>query len=67
MMHQLISFHFLYLPPLSLSTNKSFLNGKPIDPQRYYELREKDMLKFGPSASQSVEPCADCAASKAQL
>ena len=29
------------------STNKTFLNGSAIDPQRYYELREKDVLKFG--------------------
>ena len=31
------------------STNKSFLNGEAIEPARYYELREKDILKFGES------------------
>ena len=31
------------------STNKSFLNGEAIEPASYYELREKDILKFGES------------------
>eukprot|EP00042_Codosiga_hollandica_P036364 m.277344 g.277344 ORF g.277344 m.277344 type:complete len:72 (-) comp54872_c0_seq3:154-369(-) len=30
-----------------VSTNGTFINGTKIEPQRYYELREKDVLKFG--------------------
>ncbi|KAK0429427.1 hypothetical protein QR680_011376 [Steinernema hermaphroditum] len=29
------------------SANGTFLNGDKIEPQRYYELKENDMLKFG--------------------
>ncbi|KAK0429372.1 hypothetical protein QR680_011347 [Steinernema hermaphroditum] len=29
------------------SKNGTFLNGDKIEPQRYYELKENDMLKFG--------------------
>jgi smad nuclear-interacting protein 1 len=36
------------------STNKTFLNGEPIEPARYYELREKDVLKFGESQREYV-------------
>ncbi|OIV92252.1 hypothetical protein TanjilG_00270 [Lupinus angustifolius] len=28
------------------STNKTFVNESPIEPQRYYELRERDTIKF---------------------
>ncbi|QCD78395.1 smad nuclear-interacting protein 1 [Vigna unguiculata] len=28
------------------STNKTLINDSPIEPQRYYELREKDTIKF---------------------
>ncbi len=31
------------------STNKTFLNGDEVEPARYYELREKDILRFGQS------------------
>uniref|UniRef100_A0A2P2K8X5 FHA domain-containing protein n=1 Tax=Rhizophora mucronata TaxID=61149 RepID=A0A2P2K8X5_RHIMU len=31
------------------STNKTFINDNPIEPQRYYELFEKDTIKFGNS------------------
>ncbi|KAL9265065.1 FHA domain-containing protein [Drosera capensis] len=33
------------------STNKTFLNDNPVEPQRYYELFEKDTIKFGNSSS----------------
>ena len=36
------------------STNKTFLNGEMIDDARYYELREKDCLKFGLSTREYV-------------
>ena len=36
------------------STNKSFLNGDEIEGARYYELREKDILKFGESTRDYV-------------
>ena len=42
-----------YLMDLA-STNKSFLNGKPIEDSRYYELLEKDLLKFGLSTREYV-------------
>ncbi|XP_027341809.1 FHA domain-containing protein DDL isoform X1 [Abrus precatorius] len=36
------------------STNKTFVNDSPIEPQRYYELREKDTIKFGNSSREYV-------------
>ncbi|KAL2327686.1 hypothetical protein Fmac_021113 [Flemingia macrophylla] len=36
------------------STNKTFINDSPIEPQRYYELREKDTVKFGNSSREYV-------------
>jgi smad nuclear-interacting protein 1 len=39
------------------STNKTFLNGTAIEPSRYIELREKDILKFGTSAKEYVLVC----------
>lgn len=36
------------------STNKSYLNGNEIEPARYYELREEDILKFGESQREYV-------------
>ena len=36
------------------STNKTFLNGKEIEAARYYELRSKDVLKFGNSDREYV-------------
>ncbi|KAI4308037.1 hypothetical protein L6164_031156 [Bauhinia variegata] len=36
------------------STNKTFINESPIEPQRYYELREKDTIKFGNSSREYV-------------
>eukprot|EP00042_Codosiga_hollandica_P036363 m.277337 g.277337 ORF g.277337 m.277337 type:complete len:62 (-) comp54872_c0_seq2:116-301(-) len=37
-----------------VSTNGTFINGTKIEPQRYYELREKDVLKFGFSTREYV-------------
>ncbi|EGD83224.1 FHA domain-containing protein, partial [Salpingoeca rosetta] len=36
------------------STNKTTLNGKELEPRRYYELRERDALKFGFSTREYV-------------
>lgn len=36
------------------SSNKTFLNGSEIDEARYYELREKDVVKFGASSREYV-------------
>lgn len=36
------------------STNFSFLNGKPIEPARYIELRPQDVLRFGQSKREYV-------------
>ncbi|CAI0436482.1 unnamed protein product [Linum tenue] len=36
------------------STNKTFINDKPIEPERYYELFEKDTIKFGNSSREYV-------------
>ena len=36
------------------STNKTYLNNDAIEPARYYELREKDVLKFGESQREYV-------------
>eukprot|EP00347_Sterkiella_histriomuscorum_P005917 403354774 len=36
------------------STNKTFLNNEAIEPARYYELREKDLIKFGESTREYV-------------
>ncbi|GAB2230590.1 hypothetical protein Droror1_Dr00014864 [Drosera rotundifolia] len=36
------------------STNKTFLNDSPVEPQRYYELFEKDTIKFGNSSREYV-------------
>ncbi|CAL8462718.1 g2251 [Coccomyxa elongata] len=36
------------------STNGSFLNGERIDSQRYYELYEKDLIRFGNSSREYV-------------
>ena len=36
------------------STNKTYLNGDAIEPARYYELREKDVIKFGESLREYV-------------
>lgn len=36
------------------STNKTFLNNSELEPARYYELREKDVLKFGESQREYV-------------
>ncbi|XP_028790390.1 FHA domain-containing protein DDL [Neltuma alba] len=36
------------------STNKTFINESPIEPQRYYELREKDTIRFGNSSREYV-------------
>ena len=41
------------------STNGSFLNGDKIEPARYYELLEKDMLKFGLSSRDYLLLCQD--------
>lgn len=36
------------------STNGTFLNGDRIEHSRYYELREKDVLKFGQSSREYI-------------
>lgn len=36
------------------SANGTYLNGKKIEPRRYYELFEKDVLKFGYSSREYV-------------
>ena len=36
------------------ATNGTYLNGERIEAQRYYELLEKDMLKFGNSSREYV-------------
>ncbi|POO00410.1 Serine/threonine protein kinase [Trema orientale] len=36
------------------STNKTFINDVAIEPQRYYELHEKDTIKFGNSSREYV-------------
>jgi smad nuclear-interacting protein 1 len=36
------------------SANKTFLNGKEIEEARYYELREKDVIRFGASSREYV-------------
>ncbi|KNA20338.1 hypothetical protein SOVF_053000 [Spinacia oleracea] len=36
------------------STNKTFINESPIEAQRYYELLEKDTIKFGNSSREYV-------------
>ena len=36
------------------STNGSFLNGKRLEPYKYYEIREKDVVKFGHSTRDYV-------------
>ena len=42
-----------YIIDLS-STNGTFLNGDKVEAQRYYELKEKDVLKFGLSSREYV-------------
>ncbi|EUB56483.1 Smad nuclear-interacting protein 1 [Echinococcus granulosus] len=57
--HAVLQFRFtkgrvrLYVIDLE-STNGTFLNNKKIEPRRYYELREKDVLKFGYSTREYV-------------
>ena len=36
------------------STNGTFVNGERMEGARYYELREKDVLKFGLSTREFV-------------
>uniref|UniRef100_A0A0B6ZTL1 FHA domain-containing protein n=1 Tax=Arion vulgaris TaxID=1028688 RepID=A0A0B6ZTL1_9EUPU len=36
------------------SANGTYINGEKIDPRRYYELREKDVIKFGFSTREYV-------------
>lgn len=36
------------------SANGTFLNNKPVDPRKYYELMEKDVIKFGFSSREYV-------------
>ncbi|KAF3453503.1 hypothetical protein FNV43_RR03943 [Rhamnella rubrinervis] len=36
------------------STNKTFINETAIEPQRYYELKEQDTIKFGNSSREYV-------------
>ena len=41
------------------SANKTFLNGKEVEDSRYYELKEKDFLRFGLSEKEYVLLCAN--------
>jgi smad nuclear-interacting protein 1 len=36
------------------SAQKTFVNGEAVDDSRYYELREKDCIKFGASTREYV-------------
>jgi len=36
------------------SSNGTYLNNNRIEPQRYYELKEKDVIKFGYSTREYV-------------
>ena len=52
---------FYYLPYRVLpyiidlgSSNGTYLNNTRIEPQRYYELKEKDVVKFGYSSREYV-------------
>ena len=36
------------------STNGTFVNGRQIEPQRYVELLEKDVIRFGYSSREYV-------------
>ena len=36
------------------SSNGTYLNNTRIEPQRYYELKEKDVVKFGYSTREYV-------------
>ena len=36
------------------SSNGTYLNNTRIEPQRYYELKEKDVVKFGYSSREYV-------------
>ena len=36
------------------STNGTFVNNKQVEAQRYFELREKDLIKFGFSSREYV-------------
>ena len=36
------------------STNGTFINGERIEPYKYYEIREKDVVKFGHSTRDYV-------------
>lgn len=42
------------------STNKTKLNDEPIEPRRYFELLEKDVLKFGYSSREYVVMSENC-------
>mmetsp|Transcript_51752 Transcript_51752/g.133601 ORF Transcript_51752/g.133601 Transcript_51752/m.133601 type:complete len:380 (-) Transcript_51752:82-1221(-) len=55
--------HYRYMPEMGMvnpyimdleSTNGTFLNGKRLEPARYYEMRERDVLKFGMSSREFV-------------
>jgi smad nuclear-interacting protein 1 len=36
------------------STNGTFINNQKIEPARYWELKEKDMIKFGFSSREYI-------------
>jgi len=55
--------HYRYMPEMGMvnpyimdleSTNGTFLNGKRLEAARYYEMRERDVLKFGMSSREFV-------------
>lgn len=63
--HAAIQFRFVkglvkpYIIDLE-STNKTILNGEPIASRRYYELIEKDVIKFGYSSREYVVMHENC-------
>lgn len=44
------------------STNGTFLNGEKLEDSRFYEMREKDVIKFGNSTREYVFLCEDVTA-----
>lgn len=48
------------------SANKTYLNGAAIEESRYYELREKDTIRFGLSDREYVLLCADAIVASAK-
>ena len=45
------------------SAQKTFVNGEEIEDSRYFELREKDLIKFGASSREYVVMCGEASTS----